>query len=146
MRDGALIKPYVMHLAALIPYLIISTLAKCGETSNSIVKSIHNAHPHHIMKELCLKDEVVRSADCKVSSPEIYNLGNQNEGIQLAAEFKIKQLQTPCYCHINVCGEYSIPKLFQSCKTGYVHPIKCGGCVRCAVCLTKILKQTKINP
>ena len=77
----------------------------------------------HVVKEVCLKDDVVRSANCKVSSPDI---------VSMLDKFHVKQSQAPCYCHVNVCGKYSVPKIFKSCRNGLVHVIKCGGCVRCA--------------
>ena len=109
-----------MKILAALLLLILCILSTCIHSTYSNTIIINNKH---IIKELCLTDDLIRSMKCKAKSPELRSV---------ITSFDKRITQAPCYCHIKACGKYSVPKVFQSCKSGFVHGIKCGGCIRCA--------------
>ena len=103
---------------------VLMTLCVVGKSiSTSYISTPSNTHHKHIVKELCPKDDLVKAANCKISTPDIITMISRLETIRM---------KPPCYCHLKVCGQYSVPIAFLSCKSGFVHANKCGACVRCA--------------
>ena len=102
------------------------------QCSPNLKSGTKTAEPNNIETEICLKDNVVKAANCKVFSPYTNASGTPNVPKFIAEKNNTTRSQAPCYCHVSVCGQNSIPNVFQSCKSGYVHPTNCGGCVKCA--------------
>lgn len=74
-----------------------------------------------VVREKCLSHKDLSSHACSASNPSVKALDSNSSTIQ-----------TPCYCSSAACGNYAVPKLMASCRSGFVHANKCGACVRCA--------------
>jgi hypothetical protein len=74
-----------------------------------------------VVREKCLSHSALSEHACSASNPSVSALDSNPNPIQMS-----------CHCSEAACGNYAVPKVMQSCRSGFVHANKCGACVRCA--------------